>query len=73
MAERKRVEIGVGIGQALSVRLTDDELRRLREAVEQGDGWYDLVTEDDTISLKLATVLFIKVASTPQTIGFSGE
>ena len=24
-------------------------------------------------SLKLATVLFIKVASTPQTIGFSGE
>ena len=73
MAERKRVEIGVGIGQALSVRLTDDELRRLREAVEQGDGWYDLETEDDTISLKLATVLFIKVASTPQTIGFSGE
>jgi hypothetical protein len=73
MADRKRVEIGVGIGQALSVRLTDDELRRLREAVEQGDGWYDLETEDDTISLKLATVLFIKVASTPQTIGFSGE
>ena len=73
MAERKRVEIGVGIGQALSVRLTDDELRRLREAVEQGDGWYDLETEDETISLKLATVLFIKVASTPQTIGFSGE
>jgi hypothetical protein len=73
MAERKRVEIGVGIGQALSVRLTDDELRRLREAVEHGDGWYDLETEDDTISLKLATVLFIKVASTPQTIGFSGE
>jgi hypothetical protein len=73
MAERKRVEIGVGIGQALSVRLTDDELRRLREAVEQGDGWYDLETEEDTISLKLATVLFIKVASTPQTIGFSGE
>ena len=73
MAERKRVEIGVGIGQALSVRMTDDELRRLREAVEQGDGWYDLETEEDTISLKLATVLFIKVASTPQTIGFSGE
>ena len=73
MAERKRVEIGVGIGQALSVRVTDDELGRLRERVENGEGWYDLESEDGTISLNLATVLFIKVASTPQTIGFSGE
>jgi hypothetical protein len=73
MAERQRVEIGVGIGQALSVRLTDEELKRLREAVEQDDGWYDLSSEDGTISLKLATILFIKVASSPQSIGFSGE
>jgi len=73
MSDRKRVEIGVGIGQALSVRITDDELARLRERVESGQGWFDLESEEGTISLNLATVLFIKVASTPQTIGFSGE
>jgi hypothetical protein len=73
MSDRKRVEIGIGIGQALSVRLTDDELKRLRERVEHGEGWFDLESEDGTISLNLGTVLFIKVASSPQTIGFSGE
>jgi hypothetical protein len=73
MTERSKVEIGIGIGQALSVRLTDDELKSLRERVENGEGWYDLESEDGTISLNLATVLFIKVASSPQTIGFSGE
>jgi hypothetical protein len=71
-SERKRVEIGLGIGQALSVRLTEEELGRLREQVRSGSGWHDLESEEGTISLNLATVLFIKVASTPQTIGFSG-
>jgi hypothetical protein len=73
MAERNRVEIGIGIGQALSVRLTDEELKSLRERVENGEGWNDLESEDGTISLNVSTVLFIKVASSPQTIGFSGE
>ena len=34
MADTKKVEIGFGIGQALSVKLSDDELKGLRKAVE---------------------------------------
>jgi len=72
MAERKRVEIGLGIGQGLTVRLTDDELKRFRDQVERGTGWFDLETDEGTVALNLATVVFVKVAS-PHTIGFSGS
>jgi hypothetical protein len=72
MAERKRVEIGLGIGQGLTVRLTDDELKRFREQVERSAGWFDLETDEGPVALNLATVVYVKVAS-PHTIGFSGE
>ncbi len=73
MADRKKVEIGLGVAQVVSARLTDDELRSLREAVERGEGWFDLETEDATLVINLATVVFLKVAGAPHTIGFSGE
>lgn len=73
MADRKKVEIGLGIGQVVNARLSGDELSRLREAVERGEGWFDLETEDATLVINLATVVFVKVAGAPHTIGFTGE
>jgi hypothetical protein len=72
MAETKKVEIGFGIGQALSVKLTDSELTRLREAVEAGSGWFDLKTQESTVALNLATVTFLRVDDPAHSIGFSG-
>jgi hypothetical protein len=73
MADLKRVEIGFGIGQALSVKLEDGELSELRKAVEGEGGWYDLKTQDSTIALNLATVVFIRVDDSDHAIGFSGS
>ena len=73
MAETKKVEIGFGIGQAVSVKLTDDELGELRKAVEAGSGWYDLKTQEATVALNLATVVFIRVDDSAHNIGFSGS
>jgi hypothetical protein len=70
--ERTKVEIGFGIGQALSVKLTEAELKELREAVESGSGWFDLQTEDGSVALNLATIVFLRVHSDAHTIGFSG-
>jgi hypothetical protein len=70
--EQSRVEIGFGIGQVLSVKLSDDELKDLRKAVEQDAGWYDLETQDGSVALNLATVVFIRHDRTAQSIGFSG-
>ena len=73
MAETKKVEIGFGIGQAVSVKLTNDELGELRKAVESGSGWYDLKTQEATVALNLATVVFIRVDDSAHNIGFSGS
>lgn len=71
MADQTKAEIGFGIGQVLSVKLTDSELKDLRSAVESGNGWYDLTTQEGTVALNLATVVFIRVADPARGVGFS--
>ena len=72
MAERAKVEIGLGIGQVVPVKLTEKELADLRKAVEAGGGWHELRTEEGTVSINLATVVFIRATDSSHTIGFSG-
>ena len=72
MAEETKVEIGFGIGQVLSVRLTAGELKDLRKAVEAGKGWHDVRTQEGSVALNLATVVFIRVDDSAHAIGFSG-
>ena len=71
MAEQTKVEIGFGIGQVLSVKLSESGLSDLRKAVENGSGWYDLKTQEGSVALNLATVVFIRVNDATHTIGFS--
>ena len=70
--EQTRVEIGLGIGQVVSVKLTQDEIADLRKAVEDGKGWHDLRTQEGTVALNLATAVFIRVDDADHSIGFSG-
>ena len=72
MAEQTKVEIGLGIGQVVSVKLTEGELTALRGAVEDGTGWHDLKTQEGTVAINLATVVFIRVDDASHSIGFSG-
>jgi hypothetical protein len=72
-AERKRIEVGFIGGQVVSLKIDDEALSGLRKAVEDGDGWHDLETEDGTIALDLAKIVFIRAAGSPHTIGFSGN
>jgi hypothetical protein len=71
--ERKRIEVGFHGGQVVSLRVDDEALSGLRAAVEEGKGWQDVATEDGTIALDLARVVFIRAAGSPHTIGFSGD
>jgi hypothetical protein len=71
--EAKRVEIGFNGGQVVSVRLDDDGLSNLRKAVEGGNGWHDLATEEGTFSLDLGKVVFVRGAGGSHSIGFSGS
>jgi hypothetical protein len=73
MAEEQiKVEIGFGIGQVLSMKVEAPELAALREAVVSGSGWHELKTQEGTVALNLATVVFLRVDDAAHSIGFSG-
>lgn len=72
MADETRVEIGFGLGQVLSVKLSADEVAEFRKAVEAGRGWHDLRTQEGSVALNVATVVFIRVDDDSHSIGFSG-
>jgi hypothetical protein len=68
--EMQKVEIGFEGGQVVAVRLSEDELKDLRQQVEKG-GWHDVKTEDGAISLYLGKVAFLRIASGDHRVGFS--
>ena len=51
---------------------TRAELAELRKSVEAGSGWFDLKTQEGTVALNLATVVFIRVDDASHAIGFAG-
>jgi hypothetical protein len=69
MAEAQRVEIGFEGGQVVSVRLTEEELKDLRKAVEKG-GWHDVHTDDGVLALYIGKVAFLRIDSGDQRVGF---
>jgi hypothetical protein len=72
MAEAQRIEIGFEGGQVITARIAEDDLRELREQLEQG-GWHDLHTEDGVVSLQLGTIAFVRVASASSRVGFGTD
>jgi len=73
MAEMQRAEIGFEGGQVVSVRLAEKELGGLRNAAEKEEGWHDLETDDGVLAVDLGRIVFLRIAASPQTIGFSGD
>ena len=72
MAEATRVEIGLGIGQVVTARLDEKGIEDLRKAVEGGEGWHELDTDDGTLVINLKTVVFVRIADRSHSIGFAG-
>jgi hypothetical protein len=73
MADASRIEIGFNGGQVVSARLDEAGLAELRTAVERGDGWHDLETEEGNFALDLGKVVFVRTAGGSHSIGFSGS
>lgn len=70
MAAAHRVEIGFEGGQVVSVRLHDEELKRLRKQVEKG-GWYDVETDDGVLAVYVGKVTFLRIDAGEHRVGFS--
>ena len=56
----QKISIGFVGGQVLSARVAAVELRQLRDALE-ASGWHDLISEDGTVAIDLAKVVYVQV------------
>ena len=66
----QRVTIGMTAhAQVLAVRIEDDTLDELLQALKGGD-WHDLTTDDGTIRLNLAQVLYVRTTRDEHKVGF---
>jgi len=72
MTSAERVSIGFSGGQVVEVRIDDGKLKDLRKALEKGDGWLDIAAEEGAVLIDLSQVVFVRSATTPGKIGFSG-
>jgi len=69
MAETRRVNIGFEGGQALAVRLSEEVLKGLRDALAEG-GWHDLAAEDGSALVYVPKILYVTTDSSEHRVGF---
>lgn len=67
MAER--ISIGFQASPPLALRVSEAELKKLREALG-GEGWHDLEGEDGSVRLSLEHVLWLRVERDEHRVGF---
>ena len=69
----QRVAIGLsGVPQVLAVRVEDEALDALLQAVAGGE-WHDLTVDDGTIRLNLSQVIYVQTARGEHRVGFGAS
>jgi hypothetical protein len=67
----RRAAVGFHGGQVLSLRITEDNLTSLREALRGGeDQWYEVEAADGAVVLDLQQVVYLRVESDEHRVGF---
>jgi hypothetical protein len=68
----QRVTIGFSSPQVLAVRLQDDALDALLQALTGGE-WHDLTVDDGTIRLNLGEVVYVRTERDEHRVGFGSS
>ena len=68
----ERVSIGFAAGQNLSLRVEKDSLDQLRAALSDAhsDLWFPLESDDGVVSLRLDSIVFLRVERSDSKVGF---
>jgi hypothetical protein len=68
----RRAALGfTGGGTVLSLRISDDELTKLRAALQESkDGWYEVEATDGAVLVDLSQVAYLRVESGEHRVGF---
>jgi hypothetical protein len=65
----QRISIGFQASPPLALRVSDEELTKLNEALG-GEGWHDVTGDDGTVRLNLAHVLWLRTERDEHRVGF---
>jgi hypothetical protein len=66
----RRVDIGFQGGGALSLRVEQDAYQALRDAMGSEGRWHELASEDATITLDLSQVVYVRLDTERDRVGF---
>ncbi len=66
----RRISIGFQGGQVLALRVEDEQLRALNEALG-GGGWHEIDSDEGPVRLDLAQVVYVRAESDDLRVGFS--
>ena len=68
----RRVDVGFQGGQVLALRITSEEYKSLRKALddERSSRWHEVKTQDSEVSIDLAQVLYIRLDTEDHKVGF---
>jgi len=65
----QHISIGFQASPPLALRVNDEELRRLQDALG-GEGWHEIQGEDGDLRLSLEHVLWVRVEKDEHRVGF---
>jgi len=70
-APARRGAVGFQGGQVLSLRLSEEELERLRSALREGrERWHEVAAADGAVLVDLGQVVYLRVDSDEHRVGF---
>jgi hypothetical protein len=68
--KHRRVDVGFQAGPVLSLRLDEDAYAALRQAMGGSERWHELESEDATVTLDLAQVIYVRLDTERDRVGF---
>ena len=70
--ESSRIDIGFQGGQVLPARVKQGAFEGLRSALsdERAERWFELETQDSRISIDLSQVVYVRIDTDEQRVGF---
>jgi hypothetical protein len=70
--ESRRIDIGFQGGPVLPARVKESSYQELHKALskDRGDRWFELETLDSKISVDLSQVVYVRIDSEEQHVGF---
>jgi hypothetical protein len=67
----RRISIGFNGGQVISLRVSEKQLKELKEALVGAGGWHDVESDEGPVRLDLGQVAYVRAESEELRVGFS--